>query len=96
MEGGDNEVSSSIVNLIDDFGSLCSSWRIVYVKSLAIWFGCWGWLFQSWEGDFRVVCAQDSIVAIGKTFCNWGSIPPREICCIVIARQTQVSYHQNC
>jgi hypothetical protein len=86
MEGGDNEISSSIVNLIYDFGSFCSSWRIVYVVLL----------FESWEGDFRVVCAQDSLVAIGKTFCDWGSISPREIRFIVIARQTQVSYHQNC
>jgi len=35
MEGGDNEVLGSIVNLIFGFGGFCSSGRIVYVKSLA-------------------------------------------------------------
>jgi len=35
MEGGDNEVPSSIVNLIYGFENFSSSWRIVYVKSLA-------------------------------------------------------------
>jgi hypothetical protein len=35
MEGSDNEVSSSIVNLISSFGGFCLGYRIVYVKSLA-------------------------------------------------------------
>jgi hypothetical protein len=65
-------------------------------RVLLIWFTCWAWLFESWEGDYRVVWVQDSLVAIGKTLCDWVSIPPREICFIAIARQTQASYHQNC
>jgi len=24
-------------------------------RVLLIWFGCWVWLFESWEGDFKVV-----------------------------------------
>jgi hypothetical protein len=35
MEGGDNKVSGSIVNLIFGFGGFCSGCRIVYVKNLA-------------------------------------------------------------
>ncbi len=65
-------------------------------RVLLIWFGCWAWLFESWEGDFTVVWVQDSLVAMGNTLCDQGSIPPREICFIAIARQAQVSYHQNC
>jgi hypothetical protein len=34
MEGGDNKVLGSIVNLIFGFGGFCSSCRIVYVKNL--------------------------------------------------------------
>jgi hypothetical protein len=39
MEVGDNEVSSSIVNLISSFGGFCWGCTIVYVKRLAdlIW-----------------------------------------------------------
>jgi hypothetical protein len=35
MEGADNKVSSSIVNLISGFGRFCLGCRIVYVKNLA-------------------------------------------------------------
>jgi len=35
MEGGDNEVSGWIVDLISGFRGFCSSCRLVYVKSLA-------------------------------------------------------------
>jgi hypothetical protein len=35
MEGGDNEVLGSIVNLIFGFGGFCSSCKIMYVKSFA-------------------------------------------------------------
>jgi hypothetical protein len=35
MEGGDNEILGSIVNLISGFGGLCSGYKIVYVKSFA-------------------------------------------------------------
>jgi len=65
-------------------------------KILLIWFGCWAWLFEGWQGDLKVVRVQDSLVAKGKTLFGGGSIPPREICFIVVARQTQFNYCQNC
>jgi hypothetical protein len=49
MEGCDNEVSSSVVNLVYDFESLCSNWRIVYIKSLAYLVYDFGSLCSSWR-----------------------------------------------
>ncbi len=89
MEGGDNEILGSIVNLISGFGGLCSGYKIVYVKSFAslVWvLGLVVW--NLWRGGFKILWVQNSLVAMGKTFCGRGSIPPREICFIVIDRQT--------
>jgi hypothetical protein len=44
-------------------------------KILLIWFGCWAWLFEGWEGDFKVVWVQNSLLAKGKTLFGQGSIP---------------------
>jgi hypothetical protein len=50
----------------------------VYVQILLIWFGRWASLFEGWEGDFKVVWVQDSLVAKGKTLFGRVSTPSKE------------------
>jgi hypothetical protein len=59
---------------------------------------CWAWLFESWEGDFKVVqCVGARLPCFsGQHPLGQGSILVREICFIIVDRQTQFSNRQNC